>query len=296
MTPSVRALLVALAAVTAAATLAPAAGEEDALDVRFRKERELSEHGTPFLPHRGNYLLPASYNTTPNRDYDPVTGRTTENGEVKYQLSLKTPLLRKTIARHVSERTRLYFAYTQQSFWQLWTTQDSSPFRETNYEPEVFIDYLPAPLPGLGRAMRLLRLGIAHQSNGQSDPLSRSWNRIQGEVLFGTGSFVWGLRGWSRLNWFEDTDDNPRIEDYVGRAEISGRYVFGERGSLGVFLRDNLRRENRGSAQVDLSYAPEFFASTAIYVQYFLGYGENLLDHDRRNHRLSAGVKLIDWL
>lgn len=287
---------VAIAAVALSGALASAGQEEDGLDLRLRKERETLERGFPFLPYRGTYILPASYNTRPNREYDPVTGRTTERLEVKFQLSFKMPLLRKTVARFVGERVGFYLGYTQQCYWQLWTPQDSSPFRETDYEPEFFVEYLPASLPAFGRSLRVLRLGVAHQSNGQSDPLSRSWNRVQGEALFGTGPFVWGLRGWSRLDWFEEKDDNPGIEDYVGRVEISGRYVFSERGSAAIFLRNNLRRHNRGSAQVDLSYAPKLFSSFALYVQYFVGYGESLLDYNQLSDRVSVGVKLIDWL
>jgi len=269
---------------------------EDALDRRLRGEQELTERGWPLLPHRGNYGLAASYNARPNKRLDDVTGRDTKHLEVKLQISLKWPIMPNLVRDYLGDRTRFYFGYTQQSYWQLYSVEDSSPFRETNYEPELFVDYRLDPSTLFGRRLRLVRLGLVPQSNGQSDPLSRSWNRLQAELLGGVGKVVYGLRTWVRVDWFEDTDDNPNIEDYVGRVELSGRYVFSEKASLGLTVKDNLRWTNRGSALVELSYAPRFFSSTALYAQYFIGYGENLLDYDHLNNRVSVGAKLLDWL
>jgi phospholipase A1 len=74
----------------------------------------------------------------------------------------------------------LWFGYTQNSFWQAYNRAASSPFRETNYQPELM---LTTPLNLTWACWtRYLTLGLNHQSNGQTSTLSRSWNRIYAEV------------------------------------------------------------------------------------------------------------------
>ena len=75
----------------------------------------------------------------------------------------------------------LWFGYTQVSQWQVWNRSESSPFRNTDYEAElVYVAPVPQawqPLPG-GWRWTLLQAGLSHQSNGQTNGLSRSWNRV----------------------------------------------------------------------------------------------------------------------
>ena len=64
----------------------------------------------------------------------------------------------------------LWFGYTQQSNWQLYNKGDSSPFRETVFEPE-FMGVLRTNIDVLGMKWRFLNIGVNHQSNGRSDPI-----------------------------------------------------------------------------------------------------------------------------
>jgi len=59
----------------------------------------------------------------------------------------------------------------------------SRPFRETDYEPEMFMTF-PIDREGAGLRARFVNFGLVHQSNGRADPLSRSWNRIYGKRGF----------------------------------------------------------------------------------------------------------------
>jgi len=67
---------------------------------------------------------------------------------------------------------------------------------------------------------RMLGIGINHQSNGRADPLSRSWNRIM--VNIGLDRDDWALvaRPWWRISDGNE-DENPGIEDYIGRGDIT---------------------------------------------------------------------------
>ena len=111
----------------------------------------------------------------------------------------------------------LWFAYTQRSLWQLWNGRESAPFRSTDHEPEMIYvvpmsRYLPA-LPG-GWRWRMTQVGLLHQSNGQSDALSRSWNRSYVSAAFDNGPYAFTLRMYRRLKEEARNDDNPAVKRY----------------------------------------------------------------------------------
>lgn len=238
--------------------------------------------------HRPNYALAFSYNFTPNpaplQEVDPA--KTLVKPEVTFQLSFKARLWRDMFGENLT----LWAAYTQRSFWQLYNIDDSSPFRETDYEPELLLT-LGTHVNLLGFEARFVQAGVNHQSNGQSEPLSRSWNRIVANVGLERGQLSILLKGWIRLS--DVDDDNPGMTHFLGCGEVRAFY-FLKRHRLGLMVRDNLNfRENRGALQLEWSFP--MFATVAGHVQYFLGYGESLLDYDHRVHRIGIGFVLADW-
>ncbi len=238
--------------------------------------------------HRANYGLMFSYNDNPNpaplQEVDPA--KTLVKPEVVFQLSFKARLWRDIFGRDVC----LWAAYTQRSFWQLYNFDDSSPFRETDYEPELLLNF-GTRYRILGFDGRFVQIGFNHQSNGQSEPLSRSWNRLVASAGIERGRLSLLLKGWIRFR--DPLDDNPGLTHYMGPGELWA-YYFIKRHRLGIMVRDNLNfRENRGAVQVEWSFP--MFAMVAGYVQYFLGYGESLLDYDHRIHRVGIGFVFRDW-
>jgi phospholipase A1 len=250
-----------------------------------RKNRA-SKPGITF--HRSNYGLVFSYNDSPNpaplQEVDPT--KTLVKPEATFQLSFKARLWRDMFGKNLV----LWAAYTQRSFWQLYNFDDSSPFRDTNYEPELLLT-LGTRLNLFGLNLCFVQAGFNHQSNGQSEPLSRSWNRLVANAGLERGPFSLLLKAWYR---FDDIDDdNPGITNYLGHGEVWG-YYFLKRHRLGVMLRNNLDfGENRGAVQLEWSFP--MFETIAGYVQYFYGYGESMLDHNHRAHRIGIGFILADW-
>jgi phospholipase A1 len=126
------------------------------------------------------YVLPYFHSRRPNvQPYSPAPGRTgppldgLSANEVKFQMSFKSKLAEDIFG----DNGDLWFGYIQSSHWQAYDGDHSRPFRETNYEPEaMFVWRTDYNL--LGWRGRLLSLAINHQSNGRSQPLSRSWNRV----------------------------------------------------------------------------------------------------------------------
>lgn len=238
-------------------------------------------------PHRSNYILPYTYNFNPNeavlREAEP--GKDLVNSEVTFQLSLKVKLWEDVAKQDMD----LWVAYTQRSFWQLYDFQDSSPFRDTNYEPELLLNYR-TNYSLFGVQNRFINVGINHQSNGQSEPLSRSWNRVVANAGFEVNNFSFLVRGWCRIPEDDRHDDNPKIEKYLGYGELWS-YYFWKKNRFGLMLRNNLRfHDNLGAVQAEWSFP--LFKKISGYLQYFYGYGESLMDYDHRVNRVGLGIIL----
>jgi phospholipase A1 len=257
-----------------------------------RREREEKRAGTGIFSlstHRQNYFLPLAYNSNSNREaYNSAGENKPSNIEVKFQLSFKVLLWEKMFWGNGD----LFFGYTQLSFWQLYDKELSSPFRETNYEPEVFFKF-DTDFNVLGLRNRLITFGFNHESNGKGGELSRSWNRVFAVLAADRGNFFIALKPWYRIPEDDDDDDNPNIEKYMGYGELFGGYQL--KGHVFSFmLRNNLRQNNRGAVELGWSYP--IMTNLRLYAQYFNGYGESLVDYDHSVNRIGIGVMLNDWI
>jgi phospholipase A1 len=221
--------------------------------------------------------------------------------ETRIQLSVRTKLAEGLLTGEGPRRDSLWFGYTQQSYWQVFTPVISRPFRSTDHEPEfVYVYPSTANLPG-GWRLRYTGLGLVHQSNGQSLPLSRSWNRMY--LMAGAEhgqSFTLQGRLWRRIPEDGASDDNPGIGDYIGRAELAATWNVNASNTLALTLRHSLRSAHKGSARLEWlmpvdSKSPSPLGNLRFHVQLFNGYGDSLLDYNRRRTVLGMGLSLLDW-
>lgn len=277
----------------------PKKEDSDVIKKRLRLEYRASDNRFAILPHKPNYLLPLTFNNRPNQEglNSGNESADVDNVEVKFQVSFKTPFWEKPFG----ENTALFFAYTGQSYWQAYNSDVSSPFRETNHEPEIFAAWATDWKVG-GWQVPLFTAGVSHQSNGQSGLRSRSWNRIYTEMAFEKDRWVILFKPWWRIPEERkedplqpDGDDNPDIDDYMGYFELYTAYKWGEQ-NFGVTLRNNLRSDNKGAVQLDWTFPLDDDGKLRGYVQYFNGYGESLIDYNRHVNRLGVGFVLTDWL
>ncbi len=192
----------------------------------------------------------------------------------------------------------LWFAYSQQSHWQLFSPSLSRPFRNTDHEPELIYVYpLDGELPGGGR-LKYAGVAAVHHSNGQGEPLSRSWNRSYAMVGAEWGE-RWALqaKAWTRVPEKAGDDDNPDISDRYGRVEWRLHWQVNPRHALGVTARHNLSRGPGGSVSLDwyraLSADPR--SQLRLHARWFSGYGESLVDYNFRRNSLSLGLSLLDF-
>jgi len=256
-----------------------------------------SEQGTwSARPHRPMYLLPLFLNakpnrnpSTPTRDEEVISPNELRVPELKLQVSIKTKVAEDLFDTNAD----MWFGYTQQSHWQVYNEDNSRPFRATDYEPEVFITQpVTANLPFGGR-LRMLGAGASHHSNGQSDNLSRSWNRAYLMAGAEWGKFAIVPRLWTRVSTESgDTDDNPDIEDFLGYGDMKFLYDLPNKHSVSGTLRYNPKTE-KGAAQVDYIYP--LSNNVNGYVQLFHGYGESIIDYNHKNTAVGVGIVLNDW-
>lgn len=238
-----------------------------------------------FRPHRENYLV-ATYNDSPNTDpYRPFraagASEGLSNAELKFQLGFKLKMLENPGALPFD----LWFGYTQVSYWQAENREASSPFRETNYQPEVMA-VLPLNVDLLGVKLRFLNAGFVHESNGQGSLLSRSWNRSYLQAGFERGNFSLLARVWKRVNESGDDDDNPDIVDYMGRGDLAGIWRSGGH-EVSVLSRYNFGTD-KGALQ--LGWAFPLAPRLKGYLQYFTGYGHSLIDYNAYQRVFGLGV------
>lgn len=259
------------------------------LDERIKIEQETRFQPFVLTPHKPNYILPIAYNSRPNQaPFDPTVDGTIEEAEVKFQISIKLPLTDELFG----DRTTLYAAYTNQSYWQAYNSENSHPFREANHEPELFLA-MRNDWKVFGFTNKVNMFGISHQSNGQSGDRSRSWNRVYAEFIFERDNFYLSFKPWYRVEPPNLKDDNPDILDYMGHGELRMAYA-NNRHTVAVLLRNNLKADNKGAVEFNWSFPMSRRAKW--FIQYFDGYGESLIDYNARVKRVGIGIALTDWL
>ncbi|MEX0798206.1 MAG: phospholipase A [Bacteriovoracaceae bacterium] len=194
----------------------------------------------------------------------------------KIQLSFKYKLLK---------RADFYFGYTQRMFWDFYT-KPSSPMKDINYQPEFFYSFEQENSQHARQ-----RLGVGHKSNGEGGTNSRMYNRMFVEALWDNFLFEDDEVLFGFQHFFDEDYYNPDISRYVGPfyADFTFKLGYG-------FFRHFFYRFQPGS-NIDYSthvYGMNFKifdneSSLKLFVQYFDGYGETLIDYSRREQILRGG-------
>jgi len=208
-----------------------------------------------------------------------------EQAEVVFQLS----------AKQAVAGSRLYFGYRQLSYWQAYNVEESAPFRNTDYNPSFFYR---SPRRAWKGGTAGADFGFEHESNGQREALSRSWNQFFLAPHYQRG----GLLARLNLRWRvpEDPkeepgsakgDDNPDINDYLGHADLHLYYRWRSGVQAHLLARGN-PATGRGFASLNLSRPLPREQNAWLVVTVSHGYGESLLDYDRIVSRAGIGFML----
>jgi len=223
--------------------------------------------------HKEMFMLPVTFS---DEYYNAET-------EAVFQLS----------AKHRIFNTPFYFAYTQISFWQAYDRNNSAPFRETNYNPEIF--YRTKRFPFFGGQVGA-DIGFEHESNGQKPPISRSWNLIYASPYYCHSDLLLYIKLRYRLP--EDDkkfpsdavgDDNPDITDFLGYSDLNLYYRFEWNHTVHLTVRGNIHT-GRGGVVLNYSLPIPKSATSFFIIRLSHGYGESLVDYNRSLTRIGAGI------
>jgi phospholipase A1/A2 len=223
-----------------------------------------------------------------------IMGKNSAQGtDARFQLSFKYRPFdpEGSIAGFMPLLSNLYFAYTQTTLWDI--GEKSGPFRDTSYRPSLFYKWA-----GSGRNFLPdeWRVGAEHESNGQPEISSRSLNTI-----FIRPTWNFEMSNSRRLSFFPkfqhylDKEENSDIQRYRGYIDWQLRYGREDGLILGGLYR--LGTGGYSAAQLDVSYpiSDRIFSRTGafLHLQLLSGYGETLLDFDKKNDtQLRIGLSI----
>lgn len=227
-----------------------------------------------FTIYGDNYLVTgARLNDNPSED----------TSDARFEIGFKERLVEKPLPWDIY----LFLTYRQKAFWDIY--KNSFPFRALNYNPGL----------GLGKLIfnKENRLDGAfwfqfeHESNGEAGEISRSWNRLSlSYFLPFNDKTVFTFKAWLPIGTLSD---NPDITDYLGYGEASVAYHPNHRWVFEGTFRKGMQNW-KGSIQLGINFKISKTGNEFIYLQYFQGYGQDLINYDRDLGYLRIGFSIKD--
>lgn len=205
---------------------------------------------------------------------------TKENTNIKFQISIAQRLTRSTLPWG----TYLYLFYTQKCFWNI--LQNSMPMTDLNFNPGVG---LTKPFFVKNRYVGKLTLIIEHESNGRDSIQSRSWNRVAlSSNVFVTKNLMVHGKIWIPI---VDGEHNKDIVNYCGFWQVGAQYLSDNRRfTAGVTLVKRKGWNLNFNTIVDLSFRILKKDNQFLFLQFYNGYGEGLLEYNRFHSQIRVGL------
>ena len=205
---------------------------------------------------------------------------TNTNSDVKFQVSIAQRLTKSTLPFN----TYLFLFYSQKCMWNVF--EESMPMHDLNFNPGIGLaKHLFVKNRYIGKATLL----VEHESNGRDGINSRSWNKISlATNIFIDPNFMIHGKIWIPII---DGMNNKDILDYCGIYQTGMAYTSPNK-RFGFALTLVKRRGWRLSYNSiwEINYRLFKKDNQFLFLQYYNGYGENLLDYNRFHSRLRVGL------
>jgi outer membrane phospholipase A len=220
--------------------------------------------------------------------FEPMYFADGKNGDqlAKFQFSFKYRLHLPDDPRSRSFLDNLYFGYTQTAIWNL--SADSVPFRDISFMPQLFYyvedtGWKSALFTRMGVAA-----GIGHESNGKGGDTSRAINIAFVRPTWDFGDLTGNHLTLSpKFYYYLSRSGNEDIADYRGYVDFLVKYGSPDGWQLATTLRKGTKHWY-GSVDSQLTYPLAKLIGSAwggyLFVSYFNGYGEDILDYNQRRH------------
>lgn len=205
---------------------------------------------------------------------------TDKNSNVKFQISVAQRLTKSTLPWG----TYLYLFYTQKCFWNI--LEESLPMTDLNFNPGVG---LAKPLFVKDRFIGKVMMVVEHESNGRDGDDSRSWNRITfGSNIMVDPNFMVHGKVWIPI---VDGQNNKDILDYCGIYQVGTSFMSPNRKFGASVILTKRRGWNLSyNTVVEFSYRFNNNQNQYLFMQYYNGYGEGLLEYNKFHSQLRVGI------
>lgn len=203
---------------------------------------------------------------------------TSTNSDVKFQLSIAQRLTKSKLPFD----TYLFIQYTQKAFWNVF--QESLPMRDLNFNPGIGLGHL---IIHHNKYIGKAYLMIEHESNGKDSTASRSWNKLT------LATAVTLNKNWEVQfsTWIPVVDGkyNKDLLKYKGIFQIAGNYRTNNRRLNAGLILTKRKTWTSFNTQLEVSYKFNKRENQYIFLQYYNGYGESLLEYNRFKSILRIG-------
>lgn len=228
------------------------------------------ERGPYFGLYKDNYFI-----------FGPPIGMkpTAHNTNVKFQISVAQRLTKSVLPFG----SYLFLFYTQKCFWNV--LENSFPMTDLNFNPGLGFT---KPLFVKKRFIGKVSLIFEHESNGKAEKDSRSWNRVSlsTNILIDPTTMVYA-KMW--IPWV-DGENNRDLLDYYGLYQIGISYMpLSKRFQSAIFVTKRRGWNLNYNTVLEFSYKLFNNENQYLFVQYYNGYGEGLLDYNKFRSQLRVG-------
>lgn len=208
---------------------------------------------------------------------------TKTNSDAKFQIGFKQRLARFDNFFD----TYLFLTYRQLSFWGIY--QNSLPFRETNYNPSILFGKI---LIKDNKVNGGIWMEMQHESNGLDGEDSRSWNFISLKYATTlTKAWYGSIEGWLPLAVAEENSD---ILNYRSNFELGLTYYPTHKWIFQGDFRRSFTSELLGRVMLTANYRLVKNRNQFIYLQYYNGNAESLIDYQQHVHMIRIGIAFKD--
>ena len=205
---------------------------------------------------------------------------TNSNSDVKFQISFRQRLTKKPLQGNIFP----FLMYSQKTLWNVF--EESLPMHDLNFNPGIGLTKI---LTRGDRVVGNVTFLLEHESNGRDGEASRSWNKLSVSAnVYATHNLMIHSKIWFPII---DGENNRDILRYSGIFNVGVQWLSTDKRYVASAIVTKRQGINL-NANVTLQAGIRLFKNSNqfLFVEYYNGYGECLLDYNKFHSRIRAGL------